>query len=313
MVKPKYFYTVTETKTNDSLKPNMTTRFLNSIASALCLTGLTLSASAQKLPDVQESPFAAPANIKVDGKNKEWNNTFQALNKRTNIYYTIANDDDNLYFAFKSADATAGAKILAGGITVGVNPDGKKKEKERISMTYPIVPRPNFGGGGQGSGRRMAAGSVITVAAPSGGGGGGNMPSAKQMDSAMVAMQRKRLALVKEIRISGFKNTTDTLVSIYNEHGIKAFSSIGLDNTFFCEMAIPLAELGLTKDHAKEFVYNIKLNGLQIGGGLDGGSFSGVVMGGGGGRQHAGGMSGINFQDLLSPTDFWGKYTLVKK
>jgi hypothetical protein len=33
-------------------------------------------------------------------------------------------------------------------------------------------------------------------------------------------------------------------------------------------------------------------------------------MGGGGGGPRG---SGIDFQALISPTDFWGKYTLTKK
>ena len=137
----------------------------------------------------------------------------------------------------------------------------------------------------------------------------------------MAAMQKTQLAQVKEIKISGFKNTADTLVSIYNEYGIKAFANIEKDNSFFYEMAIPLEALGLTKDNSKEFAYNIKLNGLQIPG-LDGGGFGGGgnrgggggnfgPRGGGGGPGQRGG--GIDFQALTSPTYFWGKYALVNK
>lgn len=80
-------------------------------------------------------------------------------------------------------------------------------------------------------------------------------------------------------------------------------------------------------DNAKEFAYNVKLNGLQLpgmdfnrGGGGGGGGFGGggggqVTIrtggpGGGGGGPRGG---GIDFQALISPTDFWGKYTLTKK
>jgi hypothetical protein len=34
------------------------------------------------------------------------------------------------------------------------------------------------------------------------------------------------------------------------------------------------------------------------------------VEGGGGG---GGGMGSFNFQDLITPTDFWGKYVLTKE
>jgi hypothetical protein len=51
--------------------------------------------------------------------------------------------------------------------------------------------------------------------------------------------------------------------------------------------------------------------GLGIGGG--GGGQGPVVVrveGGGGG---GGGMGSFNFQDLITPTDFWGKYVLTKE
>ena len=94
----------------------------------------------------------------------------------------------------------------------------------------------------------------------------------------MAAMQKTQLAQAKEIKIKGFKTTTDTLISIYNEYSIKAFANIDKDNAFFYELQIPLDALGISKDVPKEFAYNIKLNGLQLPG-LDGGGF-----GGGGGR-----------------------------
>lgn len=277
---------------------------------ALLFAGFSLSGYAQKLPDVQATGLFAPAGVRADGKNKEWNDSFQALNKRTDIYYTIANDENNLYVAIKSTDGANNTKIMAGGITFSVNPDGKKKEKESITLTYPVVNRAGMNrGGGQGGGRRQ----MMTVM----GGAGGQQISKQQRDSMMAAMQRTQLAQVKEIKINKFKNTTDTLISIYNEHGIKAVASIGTDNAFFYEIAIPLAALGLSKDSSTEFAYNIKLNGLQIQGfdGGGGGGFGGGRGGSGGGGfgPRGGGNSGIDFQALISPTDFWGKYTLARK
>jgi hypothetical protein len=140
----------------------------------------------------------------------------------------------------------------------------------------------------------------------------------------MAAMQKTQLAQAKEIKIKGFKTTTDTLISIYNEYSIKAFANIDKDNAFFYELQIPLDALGISKDVPKEFAYNIKLNGLQLPG-LDGGGFGGGGgrgaggggfggggrgSGGGGGRGPGGGN--FDFQAMISPTDFWGKYTIKK-
>lgn len=279
--------------------------------SSLLLLAFSSVGYAQKLPDVQSTGIYAPTGIRADGKSTEWNDSFQALNKRTNIYYTIANDDNNLYVAIKSTDPANNTKIMAGGITLSINPDGKKKEKESITLTYPLVNRAAMRpGGGQGGGRRVMMGTMMSSST------GGSQMNKLQRDSMMAEMQKKQLAQVKEIKISGFKNTTDTLISIYNEYGVKAVASIAKDNAFFYEISIPLAALGLTKDSSTEFAYNIKLNGLQMQGFDGGGGGMGQRGGGGGGGNfgpRGGGGGNFDFQALISPTDFWGKYTLVKK
>ncbi|MHA4896422.1 hypothetical protein ACXZ1K_16835 [Pedobacter sp. PWIIR3] len=300
----------------------MKTRLLNNILGLVALSGFTLQAQAQKVTELQEVSIYAPQLTKADGKNNEWAESAFSVNKRTSISYLISNDDKNLYLVVKSTDVANNTKIMAGGITFSVNPDGKKKEKESMSLTYPLINRAQFrgGAGGQGGQRRIMMGG------PDGFGGGGTPPTQKQRDSMMVARQKTQLAQVKEIKIKGFKKTTDTLVSIYNDQGIKAAASIDKDNVFFYEASIPLEQLGLSVEGAKEFAYNVKLNGLQIpgmdfnrgGDGGGGGNFGGGGnRGGGGGGGFGGGgggpRGGMDFQALISPTDFWGKYTLTKK
>jgi hypothetical protein len=286
--------------------------FFKIIVSTLSIAALSLTAHAQKVNELQEVSILAPHAIKIDGKNFEWKDTDFSVNKRTSISYIMSNDDKNLYLVIKSTDVPNNSKIMAGGITLSINPDGKKKEKESITLTYPVIHRTGRGPGGGGM-RRIG-----------GFGGGGAQPNAKERDSMMAAMQKTQLAQAKEIKIKGFKTTTDTLISIYNEYSIKAFANIDKDNAFFYELQIPLDALGISKDVPKEFAYNIKLNGLQLPG-LDGGGFSGGGgrgaggggfggggrgPGGGGGRGPGGGN--FDFQAMISPTDFWGKYTIKK-
>ncbi|HEX8607573.1 MAG TPA: hypothetical protein VF679_02910 [Pedobacter sp.] len=307
----------------------MKSKLLTGAITGLLLTGTFVSAQAQKTTELQEVSIYAPQLTKADGKNSEWANATFAQNKATGISYLISNDDKNLYLVVQSAEIANNTKIMAGGITFSVNPDGKKKEKESISLTYPLINRAQFRRGGQGGGGGGGGAVVVTGRPVFGGmggmGAGGVQLTPKQRDSAMAAMQKTQLAQVKEIKIKGFKKTTDTLVSIYNDMDIKAAASIDKDNVYFYEVAIPLEELGLTLDNAKEFAYNVKLNGLQLpgmdfnrgGGGGGGGGFGGggggqvsMRVGGGGGGPRG---SGIDFQALISPTDFWGKYTLIKK
>jgi hypothetical protein len=270
---------------------------------------LTLASFSQKMPDVQVSNMIAPATIKIDGKISEWNDTFAAENKRTELFYSVANDDKNLYLVLKSSSTTAANKIMMGGITFLINTEGKKKEKDAVTITYPLIVRANRtqgGRGGQGQNRQA------------GGGQGGfqnrAQQSAQQRDSVALVLHKNQLVTVKEIKISGFKAITDTLISIYNEHGIKAVGSFDQKGIYNCEFAIPLNLLGLSASDTKEFAYQIKVNGLSnmnFGGGFggNGGGFGGNGRGGG----FRGGNNANSGQDLMSATDFWGKYILAKK
>ena len=275
---------------------------------------------AQKLNDVQDVSVWASA-VKVDGKHNEWENNFKAMNKSTNLTYTLANDAKNLYLAIQSKDVTNNNKILLGGISLTVNPSGKKNDKEGFKVIYPVVARRRPGGA------PGAGGGATTGVRVQGGPGGFSRfqdMSPMQRDSMQRAIARTQLGGAKEIKVFGFKDIPDSLISIYNEYSIKTIASISDVGVFMYELSIPLELLEMSADKPKEFSYNIKLNGLQInfggfaGGGRPGGGASeGTtvmrVESGGGGGGMGGGMGGFNFQDLITPTDFWGKYVLIKE
>lgn len=301
----------------------------------LLLPGMRTFAQEGKLKNVQTTSIWAPGTIKVDGNLKEWDDTFQAYNNATKVFYTISNDDKYLYLVVKSIDITNNAKIIAGGITLTINTEGKKKDKDAYSVTYPVIPRAprqrGPGGGGQGGRGGFGGGGF-------GGGGRGAAP-----DSAAIALQhQKTIDAAKEIRVLGFKDITDTLISIYNEFSIKA--AIGYDKVgnYDYELAIPLKLLNISPDKPKDIAYNVKVNGIQIpanfggpdggpggqGGGFGnagGGSPGGGRGGAGGGRGGAIGVDvvrvgggggfpgGPRDPEMYSPTDFWAKYTLAKK
>jgi len=295
----------------------MKTKILNFIKIGLgtlsILTLSLLSAKAQKLNDIQEGSVWAPT-VKVDGKLNEWGNNLKANNKSTNLTYTIANDAKNLYLAIQSKDITNNNKIMIGGITLTINSDGKKSDKEGYKLTYPIRQRRSGGGqGGAPSTVRMQGGNINVGQIQ-------NMTQA-QRDSMQRAVAKSQLANAKEIKVFGFKTVTDSLISIYNEYGIKALATISETGVFMYEISIPLELLEMSAAKPKEFTYNVKINGLQLnfggnfggaGGPTAAGGGTNVVMtrveGGGGG----GGFGNINFQDLITPTDFWGKYILSK-
>ncbi len=271
-------------------------KIIGALAFASVLNLATLSA--QKLSDVQEGNLAV-SNIKVDGNATDWTSPLKAFNKSTGLNYTIANDDKKLYLIIQASDVNTTRKILMGGITFSVNADGKKRSKELLNLTYPVVTRNSRRAGGGGGNR-----------------GGGSFQTMTQMqrDSAQNAGAKKLLEGAKDIKLYGFKNVSDTLISIYNEYSIKAVASMDNKGLYTYEIGLPLELLPI--DLTKEFGYNIKVNGLQRnnnGGG--GGNGSRPSGGGGGGGNRPGGGGGqrsVDFQDLTTPTDFWGKYTLAK-
>ena len=290
----------------------------------ICFIASSLTvAQAQKLNDVQDVSVWA-SGVKVDGKHNEWENNFKAMNKSTNLTYTLANDAKNLYLAIQSKDVTNNSKILLGGISLTVNPSGKKNDKEGFKVIYPVVAR-RRPGGAPGAGGGATTG--VRVQGGQGGGGFGRFQdmSPMQRDSMQRAMARTQLGGAKEIKVFGFKDIPDSLISIYNEYSIKTIASISDEGVFMYELSIPLELLEMSADKPKEFSYNIKLNGLQInfggfaggarpgGGGGEGAPMVRVEVAGGGGGGMGGGMGGFNFQDLITPTDFWGKYVLIKE
>lgn len=279
-------------------------------------------AGAQKLNNVQEGAVIAPLAVKIDGKFAEWENTFAAFNKTTKLFYTIANDDKNIYLFVKSADAINNTKIMGGGVTLTINTANKKKEENAFVVTFPIINRANMRG----------------LRRPRGAGQGTVQDSASLAEAA--AARKTAIASIKEIGVLGFKDIPDSLISIYNEYGIKAAANYDADANLLFEIAIPLKLLGLSAANPKEFAYNLKVNGMQMGGGNrnnadgggrngGGGGFNGGgagAGGGGGGRNGGGGGfgggngggfrnggGGNGMEELLSATDFWGKYILAKK
>ena len=248
----------------------------------------------------------------------------------------MANTTDYLYFAFKSSDQQNSNKILAGGITILINPSGKKKDKNQYSFTFPVINstiRRNF---------RQAMRAMRN--------NNGTPP-----DSATIAnMRKQQLAAFKEIQVLGIKEITDSTISIYNEYGIAVAMNYDSNGALVYELGIPLSLLKLDPITPKEFAYNVIVNGIQMnnnqnerrdngpegasngnftnpegggarngggsgfGGGAPGGGFGGGAPGGGapGGGNRGGGFGGSGgpggFADMFSPTDFWGKYLLAQ-
>jgi len=266
--------------------------FLKTFSFVFFLGIISVTVNAQKLPNVQQISLRAPTDIKIDGNAKEWNNQFQAYNHATNIFYTLSNDDKNLYLAVQESDTVLIAKIMSGGVSLTINTSGKKDVKEAANITYPAFEK--------GAKNRV----FITKAGT---------------DSFATANNRQLAAKSKFIRVTGIKGM-DTLTSIYNRDGIKAVSLFDNKMGYIYELAIDLSLLGLDTANPQKFAYNIALPGqtsvLELMSKQLGIPVSAIRVTYIPDPEHP--PSTYNPHNphgyrINAPTDFWGEYTLAQK
>lgn len=260
--------------------------------------------NAQKLPNKQETSIYAPAIIKIDGKATEWNNKFEAYNNATDIFYTICNDNNNLYLTVQATDDYIINKLYGSGITFTIDLSGKKDKKQAIVITYPVWDKDNK------FHANTAAKPTIKPDSPQ---------TVRKADSFMNVVNRQMNDRSKLIRVNGVKGI-DTLISVYNEDGIKAAAAFDNKMIYTLEIAIALKYLNLDTNNPAKFAYNLKIDPLK-------GSFDNVTrtqeMRNGhlvtvthslGRRLTAGNpVDDDLLKNIRSATDFSGEYTLAKK
>jgi len=270
----------------------------------ILMAGTTLTA--QKLPNKQESSLRAPDNIKIDGKATEWNDKFQAYNTTTDVFYTIANDDNNLYLCVKANDETVINKLYRSGLTLVINTTGKKTDKNAAMVIFPVWDKENDFHTNTGIKPQIVPGDTLSVA---------------KADSFMREVNKKMISKEKWIRTAGMPHI-DSLISLYNEDGIKAAALFDNKMVYTLELCIALKNIGIRGiENAPVLNYHITLNAL-IGPidnrtvtytiGPDGNTIMHVQRTGT--PRHIGNPADdMKYMNLTAITDFWGEYTLAKK
>lgn len=248
---------------------------------------------AQKLPNIQTASLRAPANIKIDGKATEWGNQFQAYNKATDVFYILANDNNNLYLLLQATEEIIIKKISRGGITLTINTSNKKADKNAVSVKYPVV-------------KFLEAPLKFSLL---------NKKVRDEIYADSVKNELNKLIGIKfkEIETIGIKGITDSLISIYNDSGIKVAATFDNQLNYTYELAIPLKYLGIDVTKLVKFNYNIMLNGpipknattILAGGG----NTLAIMMDGKAVTSFS--VNGPNAAGVY-PSDFWGEYTLAK-
>jgi len=304
---------------------NITFTRIKPVVAMFILMMAAWTVSAQKLPQIQDVSVRAPDNVKIDGKLNEWPNPYlnatktdgflNAYNSTNRIYYTIANDDNNLYIVMRGLGTRVVMKSLSGSFTITISHAMEKKLREKaadnVVVTFPMpVDDKEI---------RKVLGPLQTNTQfyneeeiyPAG------YPFIKQLDSIQAITNALVAPLIKEIKIKGVPELPDTMLSVYNETGIKAMMQFTWRQPVY-ELAIPLKYLKMDVNNPVKFSYNIKLNlraeeqssrprqdmappPPMVTGGVGMGMNMIMIS------PDAGSMY------LMAPTDFWGSYTLAKK
>jgi len=255
-------------------------------ATLLCLfLSISINLFAQKLPGKQEGSLRAPDKVKIDGKGTEW--TLKAFNKATDVFYTIANDKDNLYLIVKAEYEGTIRKIISSGLTFSVNASGKKWNENTVSVTYPVL--------------NLKTRPFINYK---------DKPTASGIDSFVLANNRRFNLQSKFIRTAGIQQV-DTLVSVYNGDGIRAAAAFDKDMSYVYELAISLNHIKQALTPDGKLFYRVTLNaiGMDDMPGVDitrnaSGAIQSITINKSAGLRNATGMN--------ADTDFSDEYVLVK-
>ena len=196
---------------------------------------------AQKLPNIQAASLRLPAGTKIEGKATEWNNQFQAYNRTTGVYYTIANDDENVYLAVQATDPHFIEKILSGGITFSVKSADKGNKVPPVSIDYLFVP-------------------VVERYAM--------MKKIKGEDANVTYtpddINKQFTADAKQIQVSGIKEIQDTLISVYNDAGIKV-AALFDDKKVDCKEAnTKFNDKGINVANIENYLWDLEDGGVMI-------------------------------------------------
>ncbi|MGY3212221.1 hypothetical protein [Mucilaginibacter sp. HD30] len=256
------------------------------ISLSLIIMFVAALAYAQKLPNIQKESVRAPANIKVDGKATEWDNKFKAQNNATELFYTLSNDDENLYFTANTGLKDIMIKIMRGGITLSINPTHNKKTDGAMAFTYPSFELEGMS--------RVANMIVLTDKRNLEKNPGKELVTAAELTKVFSGN-------AKTISLSGIKEITNKELAIYNENGIQVAAQFDDKLGYIYELAVPLKYLSLPDGGTEAFSYQIKVNEPKpLAPKFDGKGLPPPPPP----------PMGIN---TVATTDVWGEYTLAKK
>jgi len=245
-----------------------------------------------------------PPKIVVDGDMSEWGDSLRYYYAEKHWNYAIANTKDTLYFAIRFNDRVDQLRVLRAGLTISIDPKGKKKEA--YSITFPL---------------KTENGLPLSAIRDTG--------AAESIKQEREELMREKLTSLRGIKAVGFKDIEDEMMTTANTYGIRGAVDYDDNGYLVCEAAIPLQFFHADDPAKTPWSFNFRINGIERklpqesgdeegndGGDKRGGMSRSGGMGGGhrgsrgGGGSHSQSNSG-NQSELAKSTDFWTKFYLA--
>lgn len=254
------------------------------ILTFLLVLGSIVRIQAQKLPNIQQNSLRAPRNINIDGKKAEWG-SFQAYNHATDVFYSIANDDQNLYLIIQTDDPSVLLKVFSSGISWSLK--RSEYDKTPVNITYPVLPHTPY----------MHLISKKNDL---------DDTSAKTVSLWVQSNNKMLNDSCKFIRVDGVSGL-DTLISIFNRDGVKAKGLFNSKKAYVCEFSIRLDLLKISEGHDTKLNYEIRINGAK--------PLISVVIPDNASPEMRAGLAKAQqvIAEQSAPTYCRGEYTIIKK
>lgn len=230
---------------------------LKSILFSFLGAGIFYNCSAQKLPEIQTKSVFLKDNIKIDGQLLDWQNQFQAYNHATDLFYTMANDDKQLYLIVQANQPRIIEKILDVGITLEINAISKNYPTEKPeTITFPNLTVPDaqkiITAAKIKSTHTATVKSILPETVD-------DLKGQTVADTTLKTINLLMASLAKEIKVKNIPSIADTVISSYNEQQIVAVASFNTGGVYIYALRLPLKMLNISTANGSKLKYSIKL------------------------------------------------------
>lgn len=170
---------------------------------------------------------------------------FEAYNPATETFYTLSNDNDNLYLAIQARTPIIIEKAIKGGIVFTISQTkNTDNDDSKLVVKYPLMSRDEY---------RNLKTSVKPQATD-------EIEKNVEIKNFVTDENKKINSAAKTIRLTASKAKTDTL-SIYNEKGIQVMSFLDYNLHYNYQLTFPLSYLSAFSNKSN-FFYNVALPGF---------------------------------------------------